>query len=102
VNTWEGAEYIVRDRLLALLAWAVRLDEIDGDGTPRRASSARVAARLSEAAEGAGYRIDRLRERLGSSGTGAKARTHRARRTIPRVTKGPPGTRLAEQDPPQE
>ena len=29
VNTWEGVEYLDRDRFLALLAWAVRLDAID-------------------------------------------------------------------------
>ena len=64
VNTWEGVEYLDRDRLLELLAWAVRLDDIDGDGTPRRTSSERVAARLADAAEAAGYRVDRLRAAL--------------------------------------
>jgi hypothetical protein len=64
LNTWEGAEYIDRDRLRDLLAWAVRLDAIDGVGSRPRVSSAGIAARLAESAEESGYRVDRLRAAL--------------------------------------
>ncbi|HEV8401650.1 MAG TPA: hypothetical protein VGQ31_01310, partial [Candidatus Limnocylindrales bacterium] len=95
VNTWEDVEYIDRDRLRELLAWAVRLDVIDGVATVRRTSSAAVAARLAEAAETAGYRIDRLRAALAPP---AAPRPTRSRTRRPRV----PSARLPEQDPPQE
>ena len=56
VNTWEGAEWLDRDRFLALARWAVRLDAIE---TGREHDDALVT-RLDAAAEAAGYRIDRL------------------------------------------
>jgi glycosidase len=97
VNTWEGVEYIDRDRFREILAWAVRLDAIDAVGTPPSTSSARVAARLAEAAESAGYRIDRLRATLGPPARGAKPA--RARRAAGRAVDTP---RLPQQDPPKE
>jgi hypothetical protein len=103
VNTWEGVEYIDRDRLRELLAWAVRLDVIDGVATARRTSSAAVAARLAESAESAAYRIDRLRTTLAPptaaprSPRATPTRT-RTRRSAGRAT----GARLPEKDPPQE
>jgi glycosidase len=101
VNTWEGVEYVDRDRFRALLAWAVRLDEIDAANAAATASNARVAASLSAAAGEAGYRVDRMRELLGAvtaSATqpaaappsGARPPTRPAKRTLP------------EQDPPKE
>jgi glycosidase len=101
VNTWEGVEYIDRDRFRELLAWAVRLDTIDGVAARPRVSSARIAARLAEAAESAGYRIDRLRAALGAAQGPARRRPAgppRARRPTGRPT----ATRLPEEDPPQE
>ena len=56
VNTWEGVEWLDRDRFEALLRWAVRLDAI-ATGRP---ADERVVGRLAAAAEAAGYRIDAL------------------------------------------
>jgi glycosidase len=56
VNTWEGVEWIDRDRLDALLGWAVRLDAVDADAEPDRT----LRDRVMEAAAAAGYRVDRL------------------------------------------
>ena len=59
VNTWEGAQYLDRDRFAAMLGWAARLDELRGNkGDPA------FVARLSAAAEAAGYRVDRLAQSL--------------------------------------
>ena len=66
LNTWEGVEYLDRDRLRDLLSWAVRLDMIDAPDDRTAAASVRAAARLADAAEAAGYRVDRLREGLGA------------------------------------
>jgi hypothetical protein len=60
VNTWDGAEWLDRDRLASLLAWAVRLDAIETGAPPDTA----LPDRLLAAAEEAGYRVDRLREAL--------------------------------------
>jgi hypothetical protein len=56
VNTWEGTEWLDRDRFVNLLRWATRLDSID----PGRAPDERLVERLAAAAEGAGYRVDGL------------------------------------------
>ena len=64
LNTWEGVEYLDRDRLRDLLSWAVRLDMIDAPDDRAAAASIRAAARLADAAEAAGYRVDRLRAEL--------------------------------------
>jgi hypothetical protein len=56
VNTWEGVEWLDRDRFVALLEWAVRLDAVETGRPPDR----RLVTRLSRAAEAAGYRVDRL------------------------------------------
>jgi glycosidase len=53
VNTWEGVEWLDRDRFESLLRWAARLDAIEKGGRPDE----RVVGRLSAAAEAAGYRI---------------------------------------------
>ncbi|MEA2631701.1 MAG: hypothetical protein QOE66_1920, partial [Chloroflexota bacterium] len=77
VNTWEGIEYVDRDRLRELLGWAVRLDTIEAPAPAAATSSARVAARLADAAEAGGYRLDRMRAVLAGPalGTGATKRT---------------------------
>jgi len=73
VNTWQGVEWLDRDRFASLLAWAVRLDAIDAEaGTPAatRRPSRRgpdLVARMTAAAEAAGYEVARLRERLGAT-----------------------------------
>jgi hypothetical protein len=56
VNTWEGVEWLERDRFEALLAWAVRLDAIE---TGRPVETALVD-RLAAAAAAADYRLDRM------------------------------------------
>ena len=54
VNTWEGVEYLGRDRLLDLLRWADRLDRLTADpATTDPAARQRIAAD----AEAAGYRV---------------------------------------------
>ena len=58
VNTWQGEEWLDRDRFVALLTWAVRLDAIDAGEEP----DAALVARLTKRAEAAGYRLDRLLE----------------------------------------
>jgi glycosidase len=75
VNTWEGAEWLDRDRLAALLAWAVRLDALDS-GAP---ADTALPGRLVAAAAAAADNVDRLREAL--SEPGSKLRT---KRTTPR------------------
>ena len=77
VNTWEGVEYLDRDRFLALLAWAVRLDAIDAADVKTAGSSARIATRLAEAAETAGYRVEGTRAVLAAPA--GSARTARPR-----------------------
>ncbi len=62
VNTWEGTEWLDRDRFVALLEWAARLEALDGDGQLDVAPP--WVERLATAAKAAGYRIDRLRESL--------------------------------------
>jgi hypothetical protein len=54
VNTWEGVEWLDRERFTTLVGWALRLDAVDAD----RRVDVRRATRLATAAEAAGYRID--------------------------------------------
>jgi hypothetical protein len=56
VNTWEGVEWLDRDRLTYLLRWAARLDAIETGRDPDDA----FVDRLSGAAAEAGFRIDTL------------------------------------------
>ena len=60
LNTWEGVEWLDRDRFAHLLRWAVRLDAIESGRDP----DPRLVARLARAAEKAGYRVDALLELL--------------------------------------
>ncbi|MEO8572217.1 MAG: alpha-amylase family glycosyl hydrolase, partial [Chloroflexota bacterium] len=104
VNTWEGIEYVDRDRFREILAWAVRLDVIDAPDEKASAASARVAVRLAEAAEAAGYRVDRLRTLLATPVPAAKPEPaakrgapRRARPATNRAVSTQPD--LPEQDP---
>ena len=56
VNTWEGVEWLGRERFVGLLTWAVRLDAIDLNAAPDLA----LVERLTATADAAGYRLDRL------------------------------------------
>jgi hypothetical protein len=75
VNTWEGVEWLDRDRFAALLGWAVRLDAIETGRTP----DLKLVRRLSTAAEAAGYRVDTLLAALAAevsrTGSGAAVRS---------------------------
>lgn len=99
LNTWQGVEYVDRDAFARMLGWAVRLDAVDAAPPVAGAASlsgSRPAApgaaeteprtdlvrRLTDAAEAAGYRIDRLRASL-TPPTKASARTRS------RTPKGP-------------
>jgi glycosidase len=70
VNTWEGTEWLDRDRFVDLLRWAARLDAIDSGRDPDE----RLVQRLGAAAEATGYRIDAL---LGALSRPATPRTRR-------------------------
>jgi hypothetical protein len=56
VNTWQGVEWLDRDRFRNLLRWAVRLDALETGREPDEA----LVRRLAAAAESAGYRVDAL------------------------------------------
>ena len=91
INTWEGVEYLDRDRFEEVVHWAARLDAIDSGASvsAAEAAGADLRARLSAAAESARYRVDRLRAIL-AAGAAPKRSRSRARRALP------------EQDPPKE
>jgi glycosidase len=63
VNTWEGTEWLDRDRFTALLDWAARLDAADAGKAPPARPPAFVK-RLTGAADAASYRVDELRASL--------------------------------------
>ena len=60
LNTWEGVEWLDRERFANLLRWAVRLDAIETGRDPDK----KLVDRLARAAEKAGYRVDALLELL--------------------------------------
>jgi len=104
LNTWQGVEYLDRDRFEAMLRWAVRLDTIEagvgpdaavGPATdagaptataaavaPRPSAMARqradLVARLGSAAAQADYRVDRLLALLTPAPVPTVKRTPRA------------------------
>ena len=91
LNTWEGVEYLDRDRFASLLGWAVRLDAIESDAPPGPARGPDLATRFTTAAAAAGYRVDRLRLALspGAEPGGPSSTTKRPRpaaRRRPRST----------------
>jgi hypothetical protein len=98
VNTWEGTEWLDRDRFTALLGWAARLDAIDtvtaGGSAPTRRTPAWVT-RLTQAAESAGYRLDLLREALGPAAA-APIRAERGAGRASRSPRTPPAGRRGE------
>ena len=71
VNTWEGTEWLDRDRFVTLLRRATRLDAIES----RRDPDQRFVSRLGRAAEAAGYRVDDLLATL-SRPSPARPRRH--------------------------
>jgi hypothetical protein len=79
LNTWEGVEYLDRDRFSALLGWASRLDEIVAETaaspTDRKPVGPDLPARLAAAADAAGYRVERLRAALAPKAGPPKADT---------------------------
>jgi hypothetical protein len=86
VNTWEGVEWLDRDRFLDLLRWAVRLDAIEGGRDP----DWQRVERLGRAAEKAGYRVDALLTGLSTPAgrTGAGERRADRRRSPDDATDG--------------
>ena len=63
MNTWEGTDWLDRDRFAAMLRWAARLDAVEaGKAPPTRLPP--YVKRLTDGAATAGYRVDRLRELL--------------------------------------
>ena len=76
LNTWEGVEWLDRERFAGMLGWAARLDAIETDSAP----DAAWAERLLAAAETAGYRVE-LSSRAGV-GTRGHRRTQ-VRRSAP-------------------
>ncbi len=56
LNTWEGVEWLDRERFTSLLRWAVRLDAIETGRDP----DTRLVDRLTGAAEKAEYQVDAL------------------------------------------
>jgi glycosidase len=63
INTWDGVEWLDRDRFSDLLTWAARLDAIDSGREPDLA----FVHRLEAAAEAAGYDVARLRSALAAA-----------------------------------
>ena len=108
LNTWEGVEYLDRDRLRDLLSWAVRLDAIDAPDDRAAAAErpgSRCAWRTRPRRPATG--VDRLR--ADSPPRPRRPAPRRPRRRRPRrPTKRPEapsaaaGRRLPEKDPPQE
>ena len=75
LNTWQGVEYVDRARFESTLRWAVRLDAIEAPAAaPKRRPGPDLVTRLSETAEVAGYRVDRLLEALRPSSSSSTTR----------------------------
>lgn len=87
VNTWQGVEWLDRDRLIALLRWAVRLDAIDTVSAPDPALVERVVAFV----EAAGYRVDRLVSSAGPRRSTRRERSAAEARSTTRRRRPPPG-----------
>jgi len=84
VNTWQGVEWLDRERYVALLAWAARLDAIEAGTEP---ADTILTARLAAAAEAAGYRVDRLLATLSGPKPARPATT--AARALPATRTAP-------------
>ena len=72
VNTWEGVEDLDRDRFLALLAWAVRLDAIDAADAKTARSSAEDRDPPGRGRRGGGYRVEATRAALAVAAESAR------------------------------
>jgi hypothetical protein len=70
LNTWEGVEWLDRDRFETQLEWARRLDAIEATPGRRAATPGPDAEdRLAAAAKAAGYRLDKLMSSLRAART---------------------------------
>ncbi len=107
LNTWEGVEYVDRDRLAATLRWAVRLDTIERDEAAPGAAASSLVEAVTAAAAAAGYAVEALRAELAatpparsSASTAAPARPARPkpRSTRPPATPGKPKPRRTKRD----
>ncbi|MFL5684923.1 MAG: alpha-amylase family glycosyl hydrolase [Chloroflexota bacterium] len=74
VNTWEGVEWLDRDRFENLLRWATRLDAIEAGRRP----DDKIVRRLGAVAEAAGYRVDALLASLVRPPTPSRTATDRS------------------------
>ena len=85
VNTWEGTDWLDRDRFAAMLRWAARLDAVEaGKAPPTRLPP--YVKRLTDGAATAGYRVDRLRELLAPTPSAAKPAAAKPAAAKPAVT----------------
>ena len=105
VNTWEGTDWLDRDRFASMLRWSARLDAVEaGKAPPTRLPP--YVKRLTEAAATAGYRVDALRELLAPTRSPKGAAKGAARKTSPKPATRPrtPRTRRAsaQDDPAKE
>ena len=92
VNTWEGTDWLDRDRFAAMLRWAARLDAVEaGKAPPTRLPP--YVKRLTDGAATAGYRVDRLRELLAPTPSAAKPAAAKPAVTSRRVSSDKPRTR---------
>ena len=93
VNTWEGTDWLDRDRFAAMLRWSARLDAVEaGKAPPTRLPP--YVKRLTEAAATAGYRVDALRRARHSGAQRPVAREPGAAATTLRTPRAPaPATR---------
>jgi hypothetical protein len=80
VTTWDGEEWLDRDRFASWLSWAQRLDTIETGAPADPAHTSRLLA----AAEAAGYRVDRLRAALSESDPAVRSPSRSRRATRPR------------------
>ncbi len=63
LNRWEDVDWVSRDGWREVVDWALLLEEISA--SPARVREARrIALMLADAADGAGYRLDGIRDRL--------------------------------------
>jgi glycosidase len=75
VNAWEGAEYVNREALEELVAWAARLDRVaapPAERVRRPVERSVVARKLLAAAEAGGYRVDAIRAALEEPARGGR------------------------------
>jgi hypothetical protein len=76
VNSWEGVVYVDRDRLERLLRILVEIEGVEG-GVRARTAAERVVARLRDAAEATGYRVERMHGTLTARPRPARTRSPR-------------------------